>query len=76
MNDAANTHDDWPVNDVRGLAERLPGLDPQAYYDDEAVRAYEAALQRCPALARLLGLAAAQAEAAAGTPWHPPLALR
>jgi hypothetical protein len=57
---------------VRGLAERLPGLDPHTYYDDEAARACEAALQRCPALARLLGLATA----AAGTPWHPPLALR
>jgi hypothetical protein len=72
MNDDANTHIDWPVNDVRGLAERLPGLDPEAYYDDEAARAFETALHRCPALARLLGLTAPEAE----TPWHPPLAYR
>lgn len=58
MNDTSNEPDDWPENDVRGLADRLPGLDPQTYYDDEAARAYDAALRRCPALARLLGLPA------------------
>ncbi|OXC73500.1 hypothetical protein [Caballeronia sordidicola] len=49
-------HDNWPVNDLHGLAQRLPGLDPDAYYDEQRQRAYEAALVRCPALARLLGL--------------------
>ncbi|MDR5856199.1 hypothetical protein P9239_21220 [Caballeronia sp. LZ062] len=62
MTDSANQGEDWPVNDVSGLAQRLPGLDPRTYYEDEAARAYETAWRRCPALARLLGLAAPAAE--------------
>jgi hypothetical protein len=46
----------WPVNDLHGLAQRLPEFDVHTYYDEQARRAYEGALLRCPVLARLLGL--------------------
>jgi len=48
--------DDWPVDDLQGLAQRLPEFDVRTYYDEQAQRAYEGALLRCPVLARLLGL--------------------
>ena len=48
----------WPVNDLHGLAQRLPEFDVHSYYDEQARRAYEGALLRCPVLARLLGLPA------------------
>ena len=51
-----NERDNWPVNDLHGLAQRLPEFDVHTYYDEQARRAYEGALLRCPVLARLLGL--------------------
>ncbi|MBN3820043.1 hypothetical protein G3N57_27135 [Paraburkholderia sp. Se-20369] len=43
-------------NDVIGLARHLPALDPERYVDEQARRAYVDALDRWPALARLMGL--------------------
>ncbi|KVN29183.1 hypothetical protein WJ63_11070 [Burkholderia pyrrocinia] len=43
-------------NDVIGLARHLPALDPDRYVDEQARRAYVDALDRWPALARLMGL--------------------
>ncbi|KWN75726.1 hypothetical protein [Burkholderia ubonensis] len=43
-------------NDVIGLARYLPALDPDRYVDEQARRAYLDALDRWPALAKLMGL--------------------
>jgi hypothetical protein len=45
-----------PVNDISGLARRVPGLDPAKYFDEQAKQAYEDALVKWPVLARLMGL--------------------
>jgi hypothetical protein len=55
----------WPVNDINGLARRLPEMDPSAYYDGQANEAYEAALTKWPVLAKLMGLALPRIDAGA-----------
>ncbi|MGF6778213.1 hypothetical protein [Paraburkholderia sp. GAS334] len=54
----------WPVNDITGLARRLPELDPTAYLDGQASEAYESALTKWPVLAKLMGLTTGKAEPA------------
>lgn len=46
----------WPVNDIGGLAREVPEVDPRRYFDEQARLAYEEALVKWPALARLMGL--------------------
>jgi hypothetical protein len=43
-------------NDVIGLAQHLPALDPERYLDEQARRAYVDALHKWPVLAKLMGL--------------------
>jgi hypothetical protein len=45
-----------PANDIIGLAQHVPELDPGRYLDEQARLAYEDALAKWPALARLIGL--------------------
>lgn len=49
----------WPLNDIGGLARRVPEIDPGQYFDEQARLAYEEALVKWPVLARLMGLAEA-----------------
>ena len=47
---------DAPVNDIAGLAQHVPEVDPAGYFDEQARQAYEEALVKWPLLARLMGL--------------------
>jgi hypothetical protein len=47
----------WPVDDITGLARRLPEVDPLRYFDAQAKEAYQQSLLRWPGLARLMNLA-------------------
>ncbi|HEY2021180.1 hypothetical protein [Paraburkholderia sp.] len=46
----------WPVDDITGLARRLPEVDPRRYFDGQAKEAYQQSLGKWPLLARLMNL--------------------
>jgi hypothetical protein len=46
----------WPVDDITGLARRLPEVDPAGYFDGQARESYQQSLIRWPVLARLMNL--------------------
>lgn len=46
----------WPVDDITGLARRLPELDPARYFDGQAKESFQQSLIRWPVLARLMKL--------------------
>ena len=46
----------WPVDDITGLARRLPEVDPLRYFDGQARESYLQSLRRWPVLARLMNL--------------------
>jgi hypothetical protein len=46
----------WPVDDITGLARRLPEIDPLRYFDGQARESYLQSLRRWPVLARLMNL--------------------
>jgi hypothetical protein len=46
----------WPVDDISGLARRLPEVDPLRYFDGQARESYRQSLRRWPVLARLMNL--------------------
>jgi hypothetical protein len=46
----------WPVDDITGLARRLPEVDPLRYFDGQARESYVQSLRRWPVLARLMNL--------------------
>jgi hypothetical protein len=46
----------WPVDDITGLARRLPELDPARYFDAQAKESFQQSLIRWPVLARLMKL--------------------
>jgi hypothetical protein len=46
----------WPVDDITGLARRLPELDPAKYFDGQAKESFQQSLIRWPVLARLMKL--------------------
>jgi hypothetical protein len=48
----------WPVDDINGLARRLPEVDPASYFDRQARDAYQQSLMKWPVLARLMNLVA------------------
>jgi hypothetical protein len=50
-----------PLNDIVGLAQHVPEIDPERYLDAQARQAYEQALDRWPLLARLMGLVSGSA---------------
>ncbi|CAB3778076.1 hypothetical protein LMG27177_00522 [Paraburkholderia fynbosensis] len=57
----------WPVDDITGLARRLPEVDPARYFDGQAKEAFQQSLLRWPLLARLMNLMpAGQADTLAG----------
>lgn len=47
----------WPVDDINGLARRLPEIDPASYFDGQARDAYRQSLEKWPVLARMMNLA-------------------
>jgi hypothetical protein len=46
----------WPVDDISGLARRLPEIDPAGYFDGQAKESFQQSLIRWPVLARLMKL--------------------
>ncbi|NUY02662.1 hypothetical protein [Paraburkholderia youngii] len=46
----------WPVDDISGLALRLPEVEAGRYFDAQAKEAYEQSLLKWPVLARLMNL--------------------
>ncbi|WP_233800642.1 hypothetical protein [Paraburkholderia sp. HP33-1] len=46
----------WPVDDISGLALRLPEVEPRRYFDAQAQEAYQQSLLKWPVLARLMNL--------------------
>ncbi|MEW9586056.1 hypothetical protein [Paraburkholderia sp. DGU8] len=46
----------WPVDDITGLARRLPELAPARYFDGQAKESFQQSLIRWPVLARLMKL--------------------
>jgi hypothetical protein len=46
----------WPVDDITGLARRLPEVDPANYFDGQAKESYQQSLIKWPVLARLMNL--------------------
>lgn len=46
----------WPVDDIGGLARRLPEIDPAGYFDGQAKEAFQQSLIKWPVLARLMKL--------------------
>ncbi|MGF6737419.1 hypothetical protein [Paraburkholderia atlantica] len=50
------THGGWPVDDISGLALRLPEVEAGSYFDAQAKEAYEQSLLKWPVLARLMNL--------------------
>jgi hypothetical protein len=54
----------WPVDDIGGLARRLPEIDPAGYFDGQAKEAFQQSLIKWPVLARLMNLAPAEYVAA------------
>jgi hypothetical protein len=46
----------WPVDDITGLARRLPEVNPANYFDGQAKESFEQSLVRWPVLARLMKL--------------------
>jgi hypothetical protein len=48
----------WPVDDISGLARRLPEIDPASYFDGQARDAYRQSLVKWPVLARMMNLVA------------------
>jgi hypothetical protein len=46
------------VDDISGLARRLPEIDPASYFDGQAREAYRQALVKWPVLARMMKLVA------------------
>jgi hypothetical protein len=46
----------WPVDDITGLARRLPEVDPANYFDGQAKESFQQSLLRWPVLARLMKL--------------------
>ncbi|MFM0727347.1 hypothetical protein PQQ53_27100 [Paraburkholderia strydomiana] len=64
---AAENGGGWPVDDITGLARRLPEVDPARYFDGQAKEAFQQSLMRWPVLARLMKLVPAEeADALAG----------
>jgi hypothetical protein len=55
----------WPVDDITGLARRLPEIDPASYFDAQAMESYRQSLTRWPVLARLMKLVPSDATNAA-----------
>lgn len=55
----------WPVDDINGLARRLPEVDPASYFDGQAHDAYQQSLVKWPVLARLMNLVAQDERSAA-----------
>jgi hypothetical protein len=55
----------WPVDDITGLARRLPEVDPANYFDAQAKESYQQSLTRWPVLARLMKLVPSDAANAA-----------
>jgi hypothetical protein len=49
----------WPVDDITGLARRLPEVDPANYFDGQAKESFQQSLIKWPVLARLMKLAPA-----------------
>ncbi|APA85220.1 hypothetical protein BJG93_07345 [Paraburkholderia sprentiae WSM5005] len=49
-------HGAWPVDDISGLALRLPEVEPRRYFDAQAKEAYQESLLKWPVLARLMNL--------------------
>ncbi|MDH6148340.1 MULTISPECIES: hypothetical protein [Paraburkholderia] len=61
----------WPVDDISGLALRLPEVETARYFDAQAKEAYQQSLLKWPVLARLMNLVPrddADAPAARGEP--------
>jgi len=54
---------EWPVDDITGLARRLPEVDPRHYFDGQAREAYQQSLTKWPLLARLMNLVPGDEEA-------------
>ncbi|WP_408362837.1 MULTISPECIES: hypothetical protein [unclassified Paraburkholderia] len=46
----------WPVDDITGLARRLPEVDPANYFDGQAKESFQQSLIKWPVLARLMNL--------------------
>ncbi|WP_232624362.1 hypothetical protein [Paraburkholderia ginsengisoli] len=53
---AASGAGGWPVDDISGLARRLPEIDPASYFDGQAMGAFQQSLIKWPVLARLMKL--------------------
>lgn len=64
----------WPVDDITGLARRLPEVDPANYFDGQARESYQQSLIKWPVLARLMNLVPRD-EAAASAEHNPALGL-
>jgi hypothetical protein len=62
----------WPVDDISGLARRLPEVDPASYFDGQARDAYRQSLVKWPVLARMMNLVARD-EGLAAAAGHEPL---
>jgi hypothetical protein len=50
------TANGWPVDDITGLARRLPEVNPANYFDGQAKDSFEQSLLRWPVLARMMKL--------------------
>ncbi|WP_233850387.1 hypothetical protein [Paraburkholderia sp. HD33-4] len=55
-NTSKNAARGWPVDDISGLALRLPEVEPRRYFDAQAQGAYQQSLLKWPVLARLMNL--------------------
>jgi hypothetical protein len=60
IENAAANAGGWPVDDITGLARRLPEVDPARYFDGQAKEAFQQSLIRWPVLARLMKLMPAE----------------
>ncbi|MCC8391033.1 hypothetical protein LJ656_00400 [Paraburkholderia sp. MMS20-SJTR3] len=56
----------WPLDDISGLAQRLPEVEPRRYFDAQAQDAYRQALLKWPVLARLMTLLPADGDEGEG----------